>query len=179
MGTAHREPKVMRWAVPTLRIRSASPDVSTIRLLESGSQMERDTRWLTSLACGGLSVLLAGCSASLPPQPVRGKVFFQGKPAEGAVVTFVSRNGNDAKGQRYAGIVATDGTFKLSARAAFDGAPVGHYAVTVFYLSPDRKVDGQNAGPDLLKGKYADPATTPLNVEIKPGDNNLAPFHLN
>ena len=33
-------------------------------------------------------------------------------------------------------------------------------------------------GPDLLQGRYADPKTTPLKVEMKEGTNNLEPFDL-
>jgi hypothetical protein len=136
-------------------------------------------KWRALLLCVWCVILLAvgvGCGTSDPPYPVQGKVLFKGKPAEGAVVTFVRQSGKD---ERYAAVVAEDGTFRLSARGTFDGAPAGHYAVTVFYLSPEKKVDGQNAGPDLLKGKYAGPRTTPLKVEIKPGENQLEPFVLN
>ncbi len=70
------------------------------------------------------------------------------------------------------------GRFRLSTGGTFDGAPAGSYAVTIIYLSPETKVDDQNAGPDLLKGKYRAAATTPLRVEIKAGDNELDPFEL-
>ena len=119
-----------------------------------------------------------GCGgAADPPQPVRGKVLFQGKPAPGAVVTLVSRSGG-APAKQYSGVVGQDGTFKISGRGTFDGAPAGRYGVTIFDPSAEKQVDGQNAGPDLLKGKYADSKTTPLKVEVKPGENELEPFHL-
>lgn len=120
---------------------------------------------------------VAGCRDPQPPQPVRGAVFFRGKPAEGAVVTLQSQEEGTAV-RRFAGIAGADGVFRISSRGAFDGVPAGRYSVTIFYLSPEKKADGQNAGPDLLKGKYADAKTTPLQIEVKAGENELPPFRL-
>lgn len=124
-----------------------------------------------------LVLAMASCSPSNPPQPVHGQVFFRDRPAEGAVVTLVPQSENP-QAPRPSGIVGKDGAFKLSTAGAFDGAPVGKYAVTIFYLSPEKRVDDQNAGPDLLQGRYRDPRTTPLKVEIKHGANELEPFRL-
>ena len=33
-------------------------------------------------------------------------------------------------------------------------------------------------GPDLLRGRFADPKTTPLRAEVKEAINNLEPFDL-
>src|SRR5262245_59067720 len=102
-----------------------------------------------------LLLCLASCGDPKRPHPVSGQVFFRDKPAEGAVVTFVPEGNDDAKAARPAGVVGPDGGFRLSTRGTFDGAPVGRYAVTIFYLSPEKKVDGQNVGPDLLQGRYS------------------------
>ena len=45
----------------------------------------------------------------------------------------------------------------LSTYASYDGAPPGLYAVTIVYPSPAKKDNDENAGPDLLQGRYADP----------------------
>lgn len=127
---------------------------------------------------GGLLLSTAACSDPQRPYPVRGTVLFQNKAAEGAVVTFVPIENDDSRAARPSAIVGPDGTFRLSSRGAFDGAPPGHYAVTIFYLSPEKKQDGQNAGPDQLKGKFNDPRTTPLKVEVKAADNDLDSFRL-
>jgi hypothetical protein len=137
------------------------------------------TRLFAGIAGAAILLGVAACRSSTPPpQPVSGKVLFQGKGVEGAVVTFHPVADTDANPRRFSAITTQDGTFRLSADGAFDGAPAGEYAVTVFYLSPEKKADGQNAGPDLLKGRYADPKTTMLKAEIKPGVNELAPFRL-
>ncbi len=130
-----------------------------------------------SLACA--LFLLASCRADPNrPHPVSGKVFFQKQPAHGAIVTFVPLPGNDAKVTRSSATVDKDGGFRLTTRRAYDGAPAGLYAVTIVYLSPETMVEEQNAGPDLLEGRFADPNTTPLRAEVKPGKNELDPFDL-
>ncbi len=128
----------------------------------------------------GLLLAAASCDhgAGEPTYPVRGRVLFRGKPAEGARVTLVPRDRTGPQAPRPTAAVERDGTFRLSTRLAYDGAPAGRYAVTIVYLSPAKKVDDENAGPDLLRGKYRDPRTTPLTADVKPGDNELPVFHL-
>jgi hypothetical protein len=115
---------------------------------------------------------------SRPVYAAGGKVFFKGKPAEWAAVTLVPLSDSDSKKPKPGGQVQEDGTFRLSTYASFDGAPPGQYAVTIVYPSPARKVDGENTGPDLLNGRYADPKITPLRAEIKQAINELGPFEL-
>ena len=110
--------------------------------------------------------------------PVTGKVFFLGKPAEGATVTFVPRDRDDPKTRRPGGQVQSDGSFRLSTYASYDGAPAGRYAVTIIYPSPEKKENDENVGPDLLRGRYADPKTTPLTAEVQAGTNDLEAFQL-
>jgi hypothetical protein len=131
------------------------------------------------LALAGLLALApVSChrSSDRPVFSAKGKVFFKGKPAAGARVTFVSLTDKDAKKARPGAEVGPDGEFRLSTYASYDGAPPGRYAVLIVYPSPDQKIDEENAGPDLLQGRYADPKTTPLRAEIKEGTNDLAPF---
>jgi len=142
--------------------------------------MPRFVRCLVFGLLVGLAVGLASCGQGdrKAVYPVSGKVFFKGKPAEGAQVTLVPLDDNDAKMPRPGAQVKRNGSFRLSTYASYDGAPAGRYAVTIVYRSPETKVDGENAGPDLLRGSYGDPKTTPLQVEIKNGTNELEPFNL-
>jgi hypothetical protein len=140
----------------------------------------KESRRFALLMVGALILTVAACNGDDPgrPQPVRGKVFFRDRPAEGARVTFVPQGGNDPRAARPTAAVERDGTFRLSTRSSYDGAPAGRYAVTVVYRSPTKKVDDENAGPDLLDGKYRDPKTTPLRADVKAGENELEPFRL-
>jgi hypothetical protein len=123
-----------------------------------------------------LALSLASCSDPLRPYPVVGKVLYQGKPAEGAMVTFVPIDA--ALKVRPAGVVQANGDFRLSTRGTFDGAPVGKYSVTIIYPSAEKKIDEQNAGPDVFKGKYATPDSSPLRADIEARDNELPPYSL-
>jgi hypothetical protein len=131
------------------------------------------------LVSAALIVSLTSCKADPNrPHPVSGKVLFQEQPATGALVTFVPTSNTDPKAPRPTATVDKNGNFKLTTRLSYDGAPAGQYAVTIIYLSPEKMVDDQNAGPDLLEGRYANPATTPLRATIKAGKNELEPFNL-
>ncbi len=137
------------------------------------------TLFLLTLA-GGVALGLTLCRRGDRETvfPVTGKVVYHGKPAEGATVTFVPGDGSDPQARRPGAQVGQDGSFRLSTYVSYDGAPAGRYAVMIIYPSPERKENGENAGPDLLLGRYADPKTTPLAVEVKEGTNNLEPFEL-
>lgn len=93
---------------------------------------------------------LAGCgSGSNPPVPVSGKVVLEGKPVEGAVVTFHSK---DPGGRSASGRTGSDGTFKLTTVKTDDGAPPGDYVITI--AKQESKVPGGNAPVDISKGDY-------------------------
>lgn len=143
------------------------------------------TGWRSVLVCAfglvvGLMSVGCGDGTNWPKRyPVSGKVLVDGKPAERAVVTFHPLAPH-SDGKSYAPSTFTDddGAFKLTTIDAGDGAPPGEYAVTIVanYVSKG----GQDVQvPDLLKGKYADPKSTPLKVTVKAESNALSPFDLN
>jgi len=142
--------------------------------------LNRFSRFIALALVGGLVLSPAACrrGGDKPVYPVTGKVFYKGKPAEGALVTFVPLGETNPKRPKSGAQVKSDGTFRLSTYASYDGAPPGRYAVTIIYRSPEQIVDDENRGPDLLEGRYADPKTTPLTVEVKEGTNDLEPFDL-
>ena len=88
--------------------------------------MNHTAKFLSLALAAGLAVGMASCRRSDKPVfPITGKVFFKGKPAEGAQVTFVSLTDNDPKKPKPGGEVDPDGTFRLSTYASYDGAPAG------------------------------------------------------
>ena len=93
--------------------------------------------------------LAAGCgSGSVSPVPVTGKVSLNGKPVDGAVVTFLT---GESGGRSASGRTNADGTFKLTTNRTDDGAPPGEYAITI------TKVEAKSGGPagvDISKGDY-------------------------
>lgn len=107
-----------------------------------------------------------------PVHPVRGQLLFDGCPVPNAQVAFFPPpDPKTKKASRTADALAeADGTFSLSTYTANDGAPVGEYVVTVSW----RPADAQGkAGNNVLPGKYASPATSPLRVQVKAGQNDF------
>jgi hypothetical protein len=118
----------------------------------------------------------AGCGDPAPVRvavhPVRGQLFVDGKPADGAYVVFTAA-GPPVDGRRPAALVGPGGTFRPNFYDVGDGAPEGEYALTVYW-----PVSGMGMAPDRLKGRYADPAKPVARVTVKPGDNLIDPIRL-
>jgi 3',5'-cyclic AMP phosphodiesterase CpdA len=105
--------------------------------------------------------------------PVRGRVYYNGKPAAGARVVFYYL---DTRNNRYrAGgdaLVDEEGGFTLSTYRANDGAPPGDYQVAISWRdrpNPAERGDGHNK----LPAKYANPQTSGLSVGVKAGSNDF------
>jgi hypothetical protein len=125
--------------------------------------------------------------------PVRGQVFFEGRPTDGATVYFHLQGGGgqgaarahtgagDDKAETVlpSGKVGPDGSFELAVfrnNKLVKGAPPGRYAVTVSWTGPAAPGDGEEA--NLLPWRYMYPGWSQLMVEIKDGKNELPPFQL-
>ena len=99
------------------------------------------------LAVGTFLSATLGCDggvATESPVAVTGKIIYQGKPVEGAQVTF--HNTSEAGGRSASGRTAADGTFSLTTFKTGDGAVPGNYIVTV------SKVEG-GASDDIDVGE--------------------------
>ena len=107
-----------------------------------------------------LAVGLAGCRAELEVRlvPVRGRATLADKGLERVTIQLVP---DASKGTHApAGVAQTDedGSFKITTPPHGDGAVPGHYKVTVTSYT------GKGVPP-----AYADPAKTPLRIEIPAG----------
>jgi hypothetical protein len=143
-----------------------------------------NTRLVRALAVTLPALVLASCAGSVPS--VTGRVTFQGKPVEGAVVTFHPKGRDDAKTERPSGVTDKDGNFTLSTGSKA-GAPPGEYVVTVNWYKPadapagkkPMGTDTQADTPDHFRGKpFADHTTSKLTATVGPGTNALEPFVL-
>lgn len=95
------------------------------------------------------ALFLVGCSGSSnPPVPVSGKVLLNKKPVDGAVITFLSKDGGRSASAR----TEADGSFKLTTVNTGDGAPPGEYVVTI--AKQESKVS--TADVDVSNGKFGD-----------------------
>lgn len=148
--------------------------------------------------------MLAGCGTSDAPKTfkVSGTVTLEGKPVDGAIVTFVSsENKKNAVGSTNA-----KGEFKLSTFGPGDGALPGSYKVTISktdeaaappattpppgviaggeisesYVPPANTAGGKKgSGPkNLLPAKYANEQTSGLVATVAENDQNKFDFEL-
>lgn len=134
------------------------------------------------LVMAGLLLTFASCtteSERVPVHPVRGKLFVDGEPAEGAIVVFHTTASSRPKTTNPHGRVQADGSFQLTTYESEDGAPAGDYVITVFWPAPPKSpVDHPDMGPDRLKNRYTNPDTSEIQVTVHEGKNSLDPFRL-
>jgi hypothetical protein len=120
---------------------------------------------LTAGGCGG-----AKLPARQPVVPVRGEVLFEGKPAIGAVVSFIAANGASSAGWRANGRVGEDGAFALTTYVTNDGAPPGEYVVTVYWAAASRQMNDEDEEtdlpPDRLNGRFATRERSVLRARV-------------
>lgn len=107
-----------------------------------------------ALALAGLLVG-TGCGGAGKPVKTEGIITLDGKPVEGATVTFVPEAGG---GPSASGITGSDGVFRLTTRNHNDGALPGDYKVTVEKKTADptlnQDVSGAAEPADAIKQQY-------------------------
>ncbi len=122
---------------------------------------------LSPIACGKRGVKV---------YPVRGEVYFNGQPADGATIHFHPVD-KKAGPPAYA-TVTEDGTYSLTTFKSDDGAAAGEYIVTIIWFE-EKDVDGETIlGKDRLGGLYAKPDISKLTATVSPGDNDIDRFDL-
>jgi hypothetical protein len=148
------------------------------------TQSHRIRRSLAGAIFASFVLGFASCDSGGTLNPVHGKVMVGGKPAAGASVVF-QVEGSDINDIPATGTCGSDGTFSLVTRDK-PGARAGKYIVTVIWPDTAKKPTEQQMmmglgpdAPDLLGGRYASAKTSPLQAEVKSGENNLEPFDLN
>ncbi len=147
-------------------------------------------RWRQLLRLVMLTTALAPCSCGPGgPKlyPVYGQLFYEGRPASGAVVFFhpqvAPANGGVQGGCVSAadipiGKVKPDGSFELTTSDRGKGAPAGRYAITVLWTAPAPAEAGDADGPSYLAARYSVPAYSGLIADVREGDNQLPPMQL-
>jgi hypothetical protein len=137
--------------------------------------------WSATLLAAALLTAVAGCSKDnrLPVFPVKGTVSVQGVKADNAQLLLHAVDPKSVAGlaTKPMAIAGADGTFAVTTYVTGDGAPAGEYIVTVDWRN---KAEGAlDAGPpDKLRGRYANPMSSPLRVKVEKQPNDLPPFEL-
>jgi len=136
------------------------------------------------------AVVIAGCGSEEPEATVEGTLRFNGKPLDNCLVTFLpeSRQKED-HGRHSSGLTDAQGHYRLRSDDQREGSAIGPHRVTVQDLSVSTGVrrldhgtvdaDGGDRSPprpaqrSRVPAKYASLANTPLQYEIKPGDQTI------
>jgi len=126
-----------------------------------------------------LALACASCGNKNNIYPVSGKVTYNGSPALGAAVFFYRQGGDPMNDHTIMGVVREDGSFELVCGSLGKGAPPGEYDVLIEWKQALGQSKGRpQHGPDILKGRYADPKRPRLHTVVKPETNHLPPFEL-
>jgi hypothetical protein len=127
-----------------------------------------------------LSPLSCGSSSTQKLYPVRGKVLFDGKPAEGALVTLQPTDASVGTSIAPRGQVQADGSFEIATHKFGDGAPPGEYKVTILWYPPDARQRLMEGKPLVSKipAHYGDAKTSPLTGKVREGPNEWPPFEV-
>ena len=147
--------------------------------------------------------LLVGCGSSGEPTfPVSGKVTYaDGKPVEGAAVSFVPDSGSKPA----VGITDADGMYKLTTTNKDDGAIAGDYKVTIASYEGSADYESTDEGQTLadpyditneypedydeasqksvasknkLPAKYSNKATSGFTAQVKAEGENVYDFEI-
>lgn len=152
----------------------------------SGTRDGRRPAWILGLL--GLTLGPWACAPDRvlkPVVPARGEVTIDGKPGSGLLVVFHPTDDPVPNDLDPRAIVEPDGTFAVSTHNARDGAPPGHYRVTVHdpnASGPSPEEGGPSAASSTtrprLPARYADPGRSGLEATVRPDSPNGFPFRL-
>ncbi len=139
-----------------------------------GTRIFRPCKFFPPLAA---ALLCSACGDGRPTvYPVRGSVFFQGKPAHKAVVFLVPVSGDTERDSPATGLVDAEGNFAITTYKTGDGALPGQYKVTFVWKSDP--VRGDSDQIDLLPLRYMDPKQSPYRVTVTDQPIDLGRYDL-
>jgi hypothetical protein len=140
-------------------------------------------------------ISLSGCSPSgISVVPVSGKITFEGKPLEGARITFFPA---EPDGRQAGGLTEEDGTFMLMTQgAAKSGCLPGNYRVTITkeiyvdargnpiqidsgnYTGESQAMNQCPESKSMIPEKYGKADTSGLTVNVEKKGKNTFAFEL-
>lgn len=137
---------------------------------------------LLAAACGGCGQTSRETATVFP---VEGRFTVNGKPASGALVSFIPQT-PPAEGRRAIPSQAradASGTFTLTTFHTADGAPEGDYKVTLYWPAPSPAAaphddDDAPLGPDQLRGRFASADKSNLRAHVPAKPTNFADVDL-
>ena len=147
--------------------------------------MQWKRRWTARVGVSVVLLGLLGCGKSV--HPVHGTVTFEGKPlASGGTITFLPLT--EQTGKVASGMIAEDGTYRLTTNRPGDGSTPGEYRVVIMQSTekePTPTPDGTPVAPilsvplaDRIPGIYADHYKSPLTAKVEASKSNELNFDL-
>jgi hypothetical protein len=140
--------------------------------------MNQRLLWISGHGLHGIAVMLlvvllcCGCGRRVSLSPAEGRVTLNGRPVAGASVLVQPKAGPAARG-----LTAADGRFWLGTYADRDGVIPGPAAVSISCHQqvplPAAGSGEPPLGKNVLPGRYANAATSGLQVIIEPGMSPL------
>jgi hypothetical protein len=137
---------------------------------------------LTVTVVVSMSMLASGCGERQPTRrevvPTFGRLSFDGAPAAGAMVFLHPADDAGKKADWSAGYpratIGPEGDFHMTTYETQDGAPPGKYVMVVTWsgLTLANQADeaetrgDREAGEDRLDGRFADPATSKIQLNV-------------
>ena len=136
------------------------------------------------------STILVGCGSEEPQATVQGTLRLKGKPLDNCLVTFLPENRQqEDRGPHSSGLTDGQGNYRLRTDNQEEGSAVGPHRVTVQDLSVStgvRRLDHGTVDAEQtdrspprppqrsrVPSKYTSPATTPLLLEVRPGEQTI------
>lgn len=134
------------------------------------SNWRMPARWFVVIGIAWFPTI-PGCrpDEKLSLVPVTGQVFFEGKPAVGAVVTLHHLDPSVARRIQPTGIVEANGSFKIGTYDDEDGAPPGNYKATFEW-------SGSTNEAEALPETFSSPRLSNFNVKVSASPTKLPPF---
>lgn len=130
--------------------------------------------WLLSCAL----MVVSGCfgPSEEPVYPARGLVLYDERPLAEALVVL---HPQDHSGRSLSARTGADGRFVVSTHKTGDGAPAGHYSVSVELREAVQEGDElMRTGRHLLPERYANPRTSGLHCVVEPRENEFPPWRI-
>lgn len=131
-----------------------------------------------------LALLAVGCSTDpnsgpVVPQPVTGKILYNGNPAVGVEVTFLPTDAPMVPRipRNPHAVTGSDGRYSLTTFTEGDGAAEGGYQI-ILKWPPTEKAEVEEATEfDRLLGWY-DGTHSTLSARVKAGSNDVPPISI-
>lgn len=126
-----------------------------------------------------LTLALVGCGRGPERTPVEGRVFFEGEPLRFGTVMFQPPSGQPSQAR-----IRPDGTFTMETLGQGPGAVVGLCRVRITCYETEAPGAGGSVSEEpavgrmLIPARYAQYATSGLEVEVQPGRNEPIVFEL-